>query len=135
MAAQECPIAAISPGISDESILPVDKPNKCRHIVRLLASFLATNNTIGLSPRFWPYQSVLHLDGHVPGAKFRLSGCYEQRSEFLEPRIHPGTASPAVFSTLPAKAVWHMLAVFAQPDPQPLGPNWSILLSFSGKLL
>ena len=33
-------MAAISPGFSDKNALPVGKPNRCRHIVRLLPSFL-----------------------------------------------------------------------------------------------
>ena len=41
MVAQECPMAIISPGFCDKSILPIDKLNKCQHIVQLLVSFLA----------------------------------------------------------------------------------------------
>lgn len=83
-------MAVIIPGLSDESILPVGKPNKCRHIVRLLVSFMATNSTSGSSPGSWPDQSVLHLDGHVPGGRFHLSDYWEQRSEFSNPEPFPG---------------------------------------------
>ena len=60
-------MAVTSLGFSDESILPIGIPNMCRHIARLLVSLLATNSISGLSPRFWPAQSALHLDDHGPG--------------------------------------------------------------------
>ena len=94
MALVVCPVALVSQLFSHDTIWPVGTPNKCPHILGLLVSYSATNNTATLDQGSLSAQSALRLGGHELAGKFHCACWLVQRLVCPASKTRPGTVVP-----------------------------------------